>query len=89
VPGGSYDESALDTGGGLRPSLTGQGPGREAISAGLAFGRERFAPTAFRVTVASFNTRALKVVDSLGFVREDEFRATADGKPYRILVRRE
>jgi [ribosomal protein S18]-alanine N-acetyltransferase len=89
VPGGSYDESALDTGGGLRPSLTGQGLGREAISAGLAFGRERFAPTAFRVTVASFNARALKVVESLGFVREDEFRATADGKPYRILVRRE
>jgi ribosomal-protein-alanine N-acetyltransferase len=89
VPGGLYDESALDTGGGLRPSLTGQGLGREAISAGLAFGRERFAPTAFRVTVASFNARALKVVESLGFVREDQFHATADGKPYRILVRRE
>ena len=28
VPGGAYDDGALDTGGGLRPSLTGQGLGR-------------------------------------------------------------
>ena len=27
VPGGTYDASALDTGGGLRPDLTGQGTG--------------------------------------------------------------
>jgi hypothetical protein len=31
VPGGVYDDSALDTGGGLRPGLTGRGRGREAI----------------------------------------------------------
>jgi [ribosomal protein S18]-alanine N-acetyltransferase len=89
VPGGTYDESALDTGGGLRPSLTGRGLGRTAIATGLAFGRERFAPKAFRVTVASFNARALKVVESLGFVRESEFRASTDAKSYWILVRRE
>ena len=39
VPGWDYDETALDTGGGLRPSLTGQGLGRAVISAGLDFGR--------------------------------------------------
>jgi [ribosomal protein S18]-alanine N-acetyltransferase len=27
VPGGAYDDSALDTGGGLRPELTGRGSG--------------------------------------------------------------
>jgi ribosomal-protein-alanine N-acetyltransferase len=89
VPGGTYDDSALDTGGGLRPSLTGKGLGRAAISAGLAFGRERFAPPAFRVTVASFNARALRVVSSLGFLRVDGFRATTNGEPYQILVRPE
>jgi [ribosomal protein S18]-alanine N-acetyltransferase len=89
VPGGAYDSSALDTGGGLRPDLTGRGLGREAIATGLAFGRERFAPAAFRVTVASFNLRALRVVEALGFRRVDRFRATTSGRSYEILTRPE
>lgn len=89
VPGGTYDDSALDTGGGLRPSLTGQGLGRSAIAAGLEFGRQRFAPRAFRVTVASFNTRALRVVTSLGFLPVSSFAATTNGRGYQILVRDE
>lgn len=48
VPGWEYDDSALDTGGGLRPELTGQGLGRAVISAGLAFGRVRFSPVTGR-----------------------------------------
>ena len=87
VPGGSYDASALDTGGGLRPDLTGKGLGREAIGTGLAFGRREFAPAAFRVTVASFNERALRVVRSLGFVSSGSFNALTDGRSYELLVR--
>lgn len=89
VPGGDYDASALDTGGGLRPDLTGRGLGREAIGTGLAFGRQRFAPGAFRVTVATFNVRALRVVEALGFRRVSSFRAAANGRPYQILTRPE
>ena len=89
VPGGDYDDSALDTGGGLRPSLTGQGLGRQAIATGLDFGRRRFAPRAFRVTVASFNSRALRVVTSLGFRPVSSFAATTDGRRFEILVRPE
>ncbi|SFA73130.1 Protein N-acetyltransferase, RimJ/RimL family [Nocardioides alpinus] len=89
VPGWDYDDSALDTGGGLRPSLTGQGLGRSAITAGLDFGRAHFAPAAFRVTVAAFNTRALRVVESLGFVRVAAFEAARDGREFVVLVRDE
>jgi len=89
VPGWNYDTSALDTGGGLRPELTGQGLGRVAISAGLAFGRTRFAPEAFRITVATFNTRALRTVTSLGFSPVGEFSASHDGRPFEVLVRAE
>lgn len=87
VPGGAYDDTALDTGGGLRPELTGHGFGRSVITAGLEFGRQRFAPEAFRVTVASFNTRALRVVTSLGFRTVTSFAATTDGRRFEILVR--
>ena len=89
VPGWDYDDSALDTGGGLRPSLTGQGLGRSVISAGLDFGRAQFQPTAFRVTVASFNARARRTVESLGFAHVGSFATTRDGRPFDVLVRRE
>ncbi|GAA3512954.1 GNAT family N-acetyltransferase [Actinocatenispora rupis] len=89
VPGGAYDDGALDTGGGLRPSLTGRGLGRSALAVGLAYGRERFAPRAFRVTVAADNARALRVVTASGFVPVGRFAATTDGREYGILVRPE
>jgi RimJ/RimL family protein N-acetyltransferase len=87
VPGGSYDDSALDTGGGLRPELTGRGLGRAAIATGLEFGAARFAPAAFRITVAAFNQRALRVVAALGFRSLTSFEATSDGWTYQILTR--
>ncbi len=89
VPGWAYDDTALDTGGSLRPDLVGRGLGRHAIAAGLAHGRERFAPTAFRVTVAAFNARALRVVRGLGFVETARFEAARDGRPFVVLVRPE
>jgi len=89
VPGWDYDDSALDTGGGLRPELTGQGLGRTVISAGLAYGRTRFAPPAFRVTVASFNARALRTVESLGFNRVGTFKASRDSREFVVLNRPE
>lgn len=89
VPGWDYDDSALDTGGGLRPALTGQGLGRSAITAGLDFGCEHFAPAAFRVTVAAFNARALRTIESLGFVRVATFEAARDGREFVVLVRDE
>jgi [ribosomal protein S18]-alanine N-acetyltransferase len=89
VPGGEYDSSALDTGGGLRPDLTGKGLGRAAILTGLEFGRREFSPAAFRMTIAAFNVRAGRVVSSLGFSVEASFLASADGTRYDILVRPE
>jgi RimJ/RimL family protein N-acetyltransferase len=89
VPGWDYDDQALDTGGGLRPQLVGQGLGRYAISAGLAFGRAQITPPAFRVTVASFNARALRTVEALGFQRVGRFDAARDRRSFVVLTRSE
>ncbi|GEP33675.1 N-acetyltransferase [Nocardioides szechwanensis] len=89
VPGWDYDDQALDTGGGLHPQLVGQGHGRQAISAGLAFGRAHFAPQAFRVTVATFNARALRTVEDLGFHRIGRFDAASDALSFEVLIRPE
>jgi ribosomal-protein-alanine N-acetyltransferase len=87
VPGWPYDDSALDTGGGLKPELTGRGLGRSAIATGLDFGRQRFGPAAFRMTIASFNARARAVVESLGFESIGRFDASTNGRSYDVLMR--
>jgi [ribosomal protein S18]-alanine N-acetyltransferase len=89
VPGWDYDETALDTGGGLRPDLTGRGLGRQAIRTGLDFGRSRFSPPAFRMTIATFNQRAHRVVEALSFRKAGSFQGSADGRSYEVLLRQE
>lgn len=59
------------------------------ITAGLHFGRSQFAPVAFRVTVAGFNARARRTVESLGFGHVGSFAARRDGRPFDVLVRHE
>ncbi|MGO9162437.1 MAG: hypothetical protein ACLP7J_17345 [Streptosporangiaceae bacterium] len=41
------------------------------------------------MTIASFNVRAQRVVQALGFRPVSSFPATADGRWYQILIRRE
>lgn len=86
VPGGRYDADALDTGGGLRPDLTGRGLGRSAIQIGLDYGWKVLAATTLRITVWAQNERALRVVRSLGFEEVDHFVATSSGDHYVILT---
>ena len=89
VPGGDYRAGALDTGGGLRPDLTGRGLGGAVLDAGLAFGRATFRPPAFRVTVAAFNARALRTCTRAGFVPVQTFQSPANGREFIVLLRPE
>jgi [ribosomal protein S18]-alanine N-acetyltransferase len=52
---------------GLRPDLTGRGLGLSFTQAGMAFARERFRRSRFRLSVATFNERAIRVYERAGF----------------------
>lgn len=53
---------------GLRPDLTGRSLGLPFVEAGMEFARERFSPKRFRLSVATFNERAIRVYGRAGFL---------------------
>lgn len=72
VPGGYClglygGSSVIDIGLGCKPSLTGQGHGLDFVNAGLDYARKKFAPKSFRLSVATFNQRAIRVYEKAGF----------------------
>jgi RimJ/RimL family protein N-acetyltransferase len=87
VPGGGYaEDGSLDIGAGMRPDLTGQGAGGGFIGAIVAFGEDRYAPPAFRASVAAFNQRSIRACGRAGFRELSRFHNT-DGREFVILRR--
>jgi len=68
----AYDDGFLDIGLGLRPDLCGQGYGLSFIENGLDFAQRMFNTEQFRLSVAAFNERAVKVYKKAGFIVEQE-----------------
>ena len=68
VPGLAEVEGVLDVGVGMRPDLVGQGLGPEFATTVLDFAQARGA-TRLRAVVQEWNTRSLRLVERLGFVR--------------------
>lgn len=64
----------------LAPELTGRSLGEEFVAAGLAFARERWAVSRFRLEVASFNERAIKVYERVGFKRQSVLVRESGGR---------
>ncbi|SEL10813.1 GNAT family N-acetyltransferase [Paenibacillus sp. OK003] len=78
VPGGTsiglyQEEGYLDIGLGLDPVLTGQKIGSVFLKQSLAFLQNHFKSSQFRLVVATFNERAIKVYERTGFKRDKEF----------------
>ena len=69
----------------LRPDLTGKGLGHGFLLAGLEFARRCFSPGLFRLSVATFNERAIKVYEGVGFVQRRIYRHETNGGVYEFL----
>lgn len=51
----------------LHPDLTNKRLGEDFVKAGLEFARQSFAPQTFQLFVLSFNERAIKLYERVGF----------------------
>lgn len=76
---GLYQEVYLDIGIGLSPDLCGKGLGKDILTEGIIFAQEKFNPLSIRLTVAAFNTRAIKLYQGLGFVKVSTFARINEG----------
>ncbi len=72
------DDDVTDIGLGIKPSLCGQGLGFDFLSHGLEFARNNLSATGFRLTVASFNERAIKVYERIGFKKVNSFKRISE-----------
>jgi len=73
VPGGDYSAPGLDIGLGIRPDATGRGNGSSFIATVVEFATDVLEAKTLRVTVAEWNTRALRVWEGADFGRSQRF----------------
>ncbi len=85
IPGGPYDNSALDVGAGMRPDLIGQGGGAAFLHEVVAFLRSIHGDAALRATIASWNKRALRAAQAVGFEPRTTF-TSREGVEYAVLI---
>ena len=64
----------IDFGLGMRPDLCGKGQGISFLKAGLDYTKNLIDNNKLRLTVASFNKRAISVYEKMGFLKQDSFK---------------
>ncbi len=80
-----HEGDTVEVGLGLRPDLTGRGLGLSFLLAGLELARERYAPARFRLAVAAFNQRAIRVYERAGFHRGESYVHRTNGGEHPFL----
>ena len=79
------EDGAVVIGLGLRPDCTCKGLGQAFVEAGLEYAKQKSGPTTFRLSVATFNQRAITVYEKVGFHRDGTFIAATNGGQHEFL----
>lgn len=80
------DNSYLDMGLGLRPNLCGQGNGHSFVKAGIDYFSQKLGINKYRLTVASFNIRAIKVYERAGFCYNTSFIKVSNNIEFNVMT---
>lgn len=84
---GAYDlKEFIDIGLGIKPDLCGQGVGYDFFKEGLEFAENKFGAQKFRLTVAAFNERAIKVYAKCGFKKINSFERISEFGNTKFIV---
>ena len=83
--GFSVHGSTVEFGLGLRPDLTGRGLGSGFLNACLDYAKENEHPETFRLKVAAFNERAIRVYERAGFELVREFRQKTNNSEWNFV----
>lgn len=80
------DEDYLDIGIGLNPQFCNSGKGYNFFSKAIKVGRELYEQKKFRLTVAQFNKRAIKVYKKYGFRENNRFEKQEQDKTVEFIT---
>ena len=82
-----FEGEVMWIGFGLKPELTGKGIGAEFVAAGINFGVEKFEyrQKCIMLAVASFNKRAIKVYEKIGFQFVEKYIQKTNGGEYEFI----
>lgn len=78
-------KNTVDIGLGLRPELTGNGNGLKFLKIGLEFAKSKYTPEKITLSVATFNQRAIKVYEKMGFKESDAFMQDTNGSSIEFI----
>ena len=81
-----YDDSFLDIGLGLKPDLCGKKLGLMFLNKGLDYAQKSFNTECFRLSVAAFNKRAIRVYEQAGFITKYEVTNSYFKNKFLIMI---
>ncbi|PFS66301.1 GNAT family N-acetyltransferase [Bacillus cereus] len=76
-------EDVIDIGLGMKPAFTGKGLGNLFFQAGISFAAKECKPKMFRLSVATFNKRAITLYKNIGFQQGPIFLSR--GREFMIM----